>query len=150
MKEKITQFVSAHKNIGVLVLGILIVASVAVATTRRGEAPAPEAPVAEEVATETVAAPVSDVTPSFSEVVAMYEGKMLTFGADCKADVAEMVQPAGTTVMLFNESDNARSFMVGDAAYTAGARKYRTAKLATSGSVAVSCDGVKVSTITVQ
>jgi hypothetical protein len=145
--------VSKNKNIIILCVAVIVVIAIAlmVRASRAPQAPAEEtaAPVEETVAADDKAqAPQAS---SFAEVQKQYEGKMITFDKDCAATPNNLTVAKGSSIMLFNKSDASHILVAEGKSYPASAMKYRTVRLNTAGSVAITCDATaSAATVTVQ
>lgn len=147
---------SNNKYLIIAGIAIVVVIALAIAVPhfrKQGAAPIADTAAVTVPTTVTTKTKGGDAGQSAWEaMLAQYSGRLIVFGADCKATPTDHIQALGSTVLLANNSDVEHTISVGGASgVKIGAHHYKTAKIATSNVQVVSCDtNAKAATITVK
>lgn len=153
-----------NKWVGLIVVILVIIGGIALYKHNKSNK---EVPLTNEVGKEIPSAPEKTsyrrsittgpistavaVKPDYSTAVSKYTDRLVQFNDRCQVSPRTQVYKLGTTVMLDNRSNEARSVVISNKTYPLGAYDYTFATLDQKGSFGVDCgDARNVATITVQ
>lgn len=138
----------------VIILGLLVGGM-----GKKKEAPALVTSAPEEIVltptpatpTKKPAAPAPVEKRSYTELIALYKGKTVQFGAACQVLTSTQVYKVGSEILLDNRNSVPVAIKLGANVYNLGAYGYKVVSLNTVGNFMVDCnDHQNVATVSVQ